>query len=646
MENLHALPIHNIAIDDGFWNRYTNLVPNVVLPYQWEILNDRVADAPASHCLHNFRLAAGEGVGVRQGVVFQDSDAYKWLEAVAYSLASHPDSRLLATADEVIALIGRAQCADGYLNTYYTLLEPQGRWSNLTEGHELYCAGHLAEAAVAYYEATGKRALLDIACRFIDLIGAVFGPGENQLHGYPGHPELELALVRLYGATGKRQYLDLSKHFLDVRGSSPNYFLQEIQRPDFRHLNEEFRQYDPAYSQSHRPVREQSTAEGHAVRAVYLYCAMADIALHYEDDALLAQCKALWQNIVNRRMFITGSIGSSGLLERFTADYDLPCDSNYSETCASIGLAMFGLRMARITRDAAYIDVVERALYNTVRAGIALSGDRYFYVNPLEVWPAVCLPNTSRAHVKPVRQKWFDVACCPTNIARTFTSLGQYIYSVGESGLFINLFIQNEAKLRLGGADVCIQTKTVYPKSGDVRLHIEASEAVEFSLYLRIPAFAKNAAVFVDGQALPLDVQKGYCKIHRVWRRETVELIFSIQPQLVFASPLVRANIGKVAIVRGPEVYCFEQVDNGENLASIYLSPEAELIEDWDDLLLGGTMRIHCRGSRLCAEDQSGASLMRTPGTHRPVELTAVPYGSWNNREAGEMIVWVHLAAN
>ncbi len=642
MEKLCALPIEDIQINDAFWNRYTRLVPEVVLPYQWEILNDRMPDTPPSYCLHNFRVAAGEARGRRQGTVFLDTDAYKWLEAVGYSLATRPDATLEKNADEVIALIGRAQCKDGYLDTYYTLVEPEGRWKNLVEGHELYCAGHLIEAAVAYYSATGKRALLDIACRFADLIAQVFGPGEAQMHGCPGHPEVELALVRLYHATGKATYLDLARYFINVRGAAPNYFLQEMARPDFRRIFPELNGYEPAYSQSHLPVRQQVTAEGHAVRAVYLYSAMADVALLDGDVRLLEQCRILWDNMVQKRMFITGGIGSSGLLERFTTDYDLPGDAAYNESCASIGLALFGLRMARAMRDASYIDVVERALYNTVRAGISLSGNRFFYVNPLEVWPAACMERTSKAHVKPVRQKWFDCACCPTNIARTFTSLGQYIYSAGEDELFVNLFVQNETKLSLGGKPVGLRLATEYPKSGEVRLNIEA-EAAGFALYLRVPDFAEAPALYVNGREAPLHIEKGFAVLRRTWGKDEVLLRFGIRPKLVYANPLVRANVGKVALVRGPEVYCFEEVDNGADLAALYLAADAQFEEVWEPGLLGGTMLLRCSGARLAPWAEAASFSDEGAYQTQPLSLTALPYGSWGNRGPGEMIVWVHL---
>ena len=642
MDILHSLPLKNIRIDDEFWNRYTNLVPDAVLPYQWEILNDRIPEAPASHCLQNFRIAAGEVSGNRQGAVFQDTDAYKWLEAVAYSLASRPNSELERRADEVIALIGRAQCSDGYINTYYTLTKPDSRWSNLTEGHELYCAGHMIEAAVAYYSTTGKREFLDIACKFADLICEVFGSDENKLHGCPGHPEIELALVRLYGVTDNAAYLNMAKYFIDVRGSVPNYFLEEMSRPGYKNIYDEFKDYDPSYSQSHLPVREQTTAEGHAVRAVYLYCAMADIAALKNDEVLLERCKILWENIVKKRMFITGGIGSSGLLERFTTDYDLSGDSCYCESCASIGLAQFGMRMAHITGDASYIETVERALYNTVRAGIALSGNRFFYVNPLEVWPDACMSHTSRQHIKPVRQKWFDVACCPTNIARTFTSLGQYIYSAGQNELFVNLFIQNRSEFIVGDKAVELEMQTDYPKTGAVKILVKADDA-DFSLSLRIPTFAQNPVLTVNGIDFPCEVKNGFVNIPRTWNSDEVALNFDIRPQIMYSNPLVRANAGKVAIVRGPEVYCFEETDNGQNLAAVYLDESTALTEEWDGDLLGGTMTIKCDGFRLSPWEETASFALGNPYKKEPIQLKAVPYGSWGNRDTGEMIVWVHL---
>jgi DUF1680 family protein len=641
MKQLYPLSLSAIHIDDPLWSRYTRLITDVVLPYQWDILNDRLPDVPPSHCLENFRIAAGEARGERQGVVFLDSDAAKWLEAVAYSLIAYPDAELEKSADEVIALIGRAQEKDGYFNTYYTLREKGRRWTNLTEGHELYCAGHFIEAAVAYYEATGKDRFLNIFRRFADLICDVFGPGENQIHGYPGHPEIELALVKLYRATGEKQYLELAKYFVDARGGTPNYFLEEMARPDFHRINADFKDYDPAYSQSHLPVRKQDTAEGHAVRAMYLYCAMADLAAEYNDEGLLNQCKILWKNVTEKRMYLTGSIGSSGFWERFTVDYDLPNDSGYSETCASIGLALFSIRMARITGEALYIDTVERALYNTVRAGISIEGNRYFYVNPLEVWPASCMEHTSRAHVKPVRQKWFDVACCPTNIARTFTALGQYIYAAGSEEIRLNLFIQSDTVFKIKGKGVEISLKTNYPRSGNLKIAVKA-RGISFALLIRVPGFAEDFKITLNGKAAGGNMVEGYYRINRIWQNDEVEIDFTIRPRLVYANPLVRADTGKAAIVRGPEVYCLEETDNGSNLGAFYIDPSAEFQEEWREDILGGVMLIRCKGKKLSAPGMTGTFSGTVPPCFEDVDLTAVPYGLWGNRQNGEMLVWIH----
>ncbi|MCL2478263.1 MAG: glycoside hydrolase family 127 protein [Treponema sp.] len=636
------LPLHAVHINDYYWDRYTRLIPEKAIPYQWENLNDRVPGVPPSHCLRNFRIAAGEEKGVRLGMVFQDSDAAKWLEAVAYSLACRPDPKLEKNADELIALIGRAQEADGYLNTYYSVNCPQEKWKNLTEGHELYCAGHFIEAAVAYYETTGKKAFLEIVCRFADLICKTFGPEKDQLHGYPGHPEIELALVRLYRATGVVGYLETAKYFVDTRGASPNYFLEEMKGPDFRRIFQELTRYDPSYSQSHLPVRKQDTAEGHAVRAVYLYSAMADLAMEYKDRELLDRCKILWDNIVQKRMYITGSIGSSGVLERFTVDYDLPNDSNYSETCASIGLAMFGLRMAEATGDASYFDTVERALYNTVRSGISLEGDRYFYVNPLEVWPQTCIENSSKSHIKPVRQKWFDCACCPTNIARTLTGLGKYIYLADGDELLVNLFIKNQTQFEINGKPVSLSLDTDYPKTGKIKISVKADHAA-FTLGIRIPGFAKDFSADIDGIPAAGVSSKNYFRITKTWDSAEVNVTFSVKPQIVYANPKVHQNCGRAAIVRGPEIYCLEETDNGSNLAALSLETDAPLVESWNDSISGGFMAIKTSGKRLLepAQPQSFSAdfIPRTEHT----ELTAVPYGIWGNRTPGEMLVWIRI---
>ena len=639
-DNITRIPLKNIHIDDAYWNGYTRLIPEKVLPYQWEILNDRVQDAPPSYCLKNFKIAVGEAQGERKGAVFQDSDVAKWLEAVAYSLESRPDKELEERAAGVIDLLCRAQQSDGYLNTYFTLVEPENRWKNLGEGHELYCAGHLIEAAVAYFYATGKRAFLDCVCRFADLICKTFGPGPEQMHGYPGHPEVELALIKLYGATGNENYLNMAKYFVDTRGGTPNYFLQETKRPGYKSIFFDSGAYVPSYSQSHLPVRKQTSAEGHAVRATYLYCAMADLARICGDTELAQQCKVLWKNMTERRMYVTGSIGSSGFYERFTCDYDLPNDANYSETCASIGLALFARRMTALTHDASYMDTCERALYNTVRSGISVEGDRYFYVNPLEVWPDVCMDKTSRAHVKAVRQKWFDVACCPTNIARTFAALGDYIYMQDDSGLYVNLFVKNKADLSVKGQAVQLAIDCDYPRSGNIRITVQTASK-DFALFIRKPLFVDNWKITVNGQNAEYSEDKHYAVIKRFWSNDTVELAFDIKPRLVFSNPLVRADCGKACILRGPEVYCLEECDNFPNLGSVYIAQDVKINEQWRDDLLDGKMTLQFQGEQLTARSESEDAVTGEPPELKPVTLTAVPYGSWGNRTPGEMIVWL-----
>ena len=640
---LFSLPLKNIRIQDGCWDKYIRLVPEVVIPYQWKILNDRVPGVSPSGCLRNFKIAAGEFSDERRGVVFLDSDVAKWLEAVAYSLETHPDKTLEATTDRVIDLLGRAQQPDGYLNTYFTLVEPENRWKNLTEGHELYTAGHFIEAAVAYFLATGKDKFLNMMRRFADLICRTFGSGENQIHGYPGHEEIELALVKLYRVTSDRKYLETAKYFVDARGQSPNYFLEEMKRESFHHFFGDLRGYTPVYSQSDRPVREQTKPEGHAVRATYLYCAMADLAAEYRDEGLLRSCKAIWDDMVHRQMYITGSVGASACMERFTTDYDLPNDRNYSETCASVGLALFGMRMGQITRDASYFDVVERALYNTVRAGISLSGDRYFYVNPLEVWPDACLDHTSMSHVKPVRQKWFDVACCPTNVARTLASLGQYVYSTDGESLFVNLWIQNRAHVKIKNSGVEIRMRTDFPKTPRIHFSVSASGGAEFPLCFRIPDYAEQYSVAVDGREEKYSVRNHYACLTRKWRNEEILISFEMPAKLVSANPAVRADAGRVAIVRGPEIFCLEEVDNFPNLSSAVVSRTARLTPEYDGKLFGGTTVIRCPAEKISSSNWSENELYKSVlPVYEKVKLTAIPYAYWGNRTPGEMLVWIH----
>lgn len=641
MEKLTLVQLNRTKIRDSYWDRYIDLVKSTIIPYQWNILNDKIPGAQTSHGLMNFKIAAKRETGEFYGVVFQDTDVAKWLEAVALSLASHTDKELENTADEVIDLIEAAQQPDGYINTYFTIKEPEKRWSNLEEGHELYTAGHLMEAAVAYYNATGKRKFLDCICKFADLICTVFS-NENNKDGYPGHQEVEIGLVKLYEVTGNRTYLAQAKEFLERRGREPNYFLEEEKRPDYKRIFPEFENYLPLYSQSHKPVREQDTAEGHAVRAVYMYCAMADVAYEYQDKELLQVCENLWNDISYKKMYITGSIGSSGLLERFTTGYDLPNNRNYSETCASIGLALFGRRMAQITRDAKYMEVVERALYNTLLSGVAMDGQSFFYVNPLEVWPDNCMPRTSMEHVKPVRQKWFGVACCPPNIARTLASIAEYIYFYDKSSIWINLFISSETVVEIEGHPVHLSQKTAFPNDGKIEITIENEDEAEFELAIRIPEYVKEYGLILDGKAIYPEVQKGYAKVMISGKNPSLVYKFALVPRILRANPLVKEDVGKVAIMKGPVVYCLEEVDNGKNLPAIFLDPEQELQESYEENLLGGTTVIRTAGKKVMTDGWHSNELYKESDlTMESIPLMFVPYPYWGNRQTGEMLVWV-----
>jgi len=629
----HPLNNRAVRITDPLFGHYVTMISEKVLPHQWDILNDRVELAPRSHCLENFRIAAGEKQGIFFGEVFQDTDVYKWLEAVSYCIESGRGEHFTAIADEVIDLISRAQQPDGYLNTYYTLEKPEERWTNLVEGHELYNAGYLIEAAVAYFNATGKRTLLKTAIRFADLITDTFGTGENQIPGYPGHQEIELALVRLYRVTGEKKYLDTASYFIRQRGSSPNYFLQEIEKREGVCIFPEFQDYDLKYGQAHTPPVEQRSIEGHAVRAMYMCAAMADLAMEYQDQDLLEACKALWESTTEKRMFVTGGIGSSGFLERFTTDYDLPNDSNYCESCASVGLMMFGQRMASLTGESFYYEAVEAALHNTILAGINADGQRYFYVNPLEVVPGACLPATDLRHIKPVRQDWFNVACCPTNLARTLASLGQYIYAIDDNTLYINQFISSEVS---SGADCNynLLMEADLTGKGQVRIKTDAPAA----LRIRIPRYAERPVFLFNDERIEPLIERGYAVINL---NTAGELVFKmkIEPRWVAANDRVRSDAGKITLMFGPYAYCLEETDNSDRLSKLAVAPGTKPeVKEPIASLPGNLPALEYDGFRL----ESGVKgLYGAPDyTIKPARITAIPYGLWCNREPGEMLVW------
>jgi DUF1680 family protein len=637
LRNLQPLAVKDVALNKGLLSERMRVIREEVIPYQWKALNDQVPGAEPSHAIENLQIAAGEKEGVHHGFIFQDSDVAKWLEAVGYRLATHPDPELEKTADEVIELLGRAQEEDGYLNSFFTIMRPEGRWTNLRDDHELYCAGHLIEAAVAYYEGTGKRNLLDIVCRFVDLIDSVFGPEPGKLKGYPGHQEIELALIRLYHVTGDEKHLKLAKFFIDQRGQQPHYFVQEWEKRG--ETGKSWYAWPLEYQQSHLPVREQTKAVGHSVRAMYMYSAMVDVARETNDVELMDVAKGLWRNVVSKQMYITGGVGSQEYGEGFSTDYDLPSDTAYTETCAAIGLVFWAQRLLQVEPKAEYADVLERALFNGVLSGISLDGQRFFYVNPLEVVPEVISRRRDHFHVRPTRQSWFGCACCPPNIARLVASVGKYMYGVEGNALYVHLYGDNTAEAVWAGKNVTLRQETDYPYEGEVKVSIEAPEAVDGVLYLRIPGWCQEWNVKVNGEIVTSPtLEEGYLKLARVWTNgDTIELSLAMPVMRVRSNTLVRETIGKVALQRGPLVYCLEEQDNGANLAALILPAESEFIVEFEEelnvpILRGEAKRYVSNTDELYTTAEPKAET---------VTITAIPYFAWDNRKSGEMLVWL-----
>lgn len=639
-QHIRHLDYQNIKITDELFGAYAKRVSEKIIPHQWDILNDRIPDSEPSYCIYNFKVAAGELEGERKGVVFLDTDLYKWIESVAYCLASGYALEYESIVDEVITLIGKVQEDDGYLNTYYSVNEPHKKWTNLVEGHELYTSGHMIEAAVAYYLATGKTQFLEIAKKNADLICRVFGRENGKKNGYPGHQEIELALIKLYRVTNQCDYIETANYFIDERGTKPSYFEQEMDVRGGYEFFPEFKNYDLQYSQAHMRPIHQKTAEGHSVRAMYMCAAMADLAEELENQELLDACKTLWDNVVTARMYITGGIGSSGFRERFTTDYDLPNATNYAETCASIGLMMFGQRMNSLTGEASYYDEVERALYNTVLAGINIAGDRYFYVNPLEVVPEFCTAHTYMDHVKPIRQKWFNVACCPPNVARTLASLGQYIYGQDEQAIYIQMFISSMAETVINQKKVIIEQNSQLMQSGKTTLKVISQG--EGILRVRVPYYAEQIEIKKNNQSIEVTVRNQYMELSIEEGTQEYEVDFHIKPKWIGTNDKVRADAGKAALVKGPMVYCLEEIDNGKFLSNVYVTENVAVTEDLPaDALIGNIPTMKYQGFKIHNKPTQEKQLYGGLGIEtQEITLRAVPYCMWNNRGVGEMLVW------
>ncbi len=623
----------NFRMGHGFCKRLETLAIEETIPYLERALYDEIDGAEKSHAIENFRLAAemnetGECRGTFYGMVFQDSDVAKWLEAAAYSLYQKPDARLHQRVRDVVALIERAQQKDGYLNTYFTVKEPGGRFSNLREAHELYCAGHMMEAAVALWECTGDTQLLDIMRRMADMMVLHF-QGENS-DAFPGHPEVELALYRLYQATGETQYRDLALQFINARGTS-DFYQKELDKDGVVIWSKTVG--NPAYSQAHKPVREQTDAVGHAVRAVYLYAAMADLAGETGDASLLAACKTLWQSITRRRLYITGGIGSSAKDEAFTVDYDLPNDTAYAETCAAIGLIFFARRMLELETGGQYADTMELALYNGVTAGVALDGKSFFYVNPLEAIQGVAGDTINHSHVRTQRAQWFACACCPPNAARLFTSLGRYAWGVSEDTLYSHLYIAGELNcLDTHGMRVALETE--YPVGDTLQYRIvQADSDRDMTLAVRIPAWSQQTAVLINGETTDSVLTNGYVYLRSLRSGDTVTVKLDMRPRRMYPSWKIAADSGRVAFMRGPLVYCAEGVDNQGDVLNLSVSPKAE-VEMLADDCIGDVPKLRVAGFRAA---DTNALYSAKPPQWTDAGITLIPYFAWANRGVSDM---------
>lgn len=620
---MEFIQVADVKLNDPMWSQQFALVRDVVLPYMWEILNDRIENAEKSHCIENFKVAAGKSTDNYYGVVFLDTDLYKWIEAVSYCLNAEKNEELEKLCDYAIELIKDAQQHDGYINTYFTSVAPEKRWTNLMEGHELYCAGHLIEAAVAYYKATGKDSLLQISQKFADLIDRTFG--KDKRRGYPGHPEIELALIRLYEVTQEKKYLDLAGYFLNERGVGENIYDEECRKEDHTFIFSDMAHFKADYFQAQAPVREQCCASGHAVRAMYLYSAMADYARLTRDAQLEKACERIFENTITRQMYVTGGVGSAKLGERFTTDFDLPTDSAYAETCASIGLMLFSSRMWLLNGKKKNYDIWEQALYNTVLSGMGRDGHHFFYVNPLEVVPQTIAHNPSLSHVKSQRQKWFSVACCPPNLARILTSIPGTIYAMDGESLYILSHLGSS--FTKGGL-----TTILVRKGDDYTLTIEGKPR---KVFLRVP---DNSSLVSDQFEVNKD---GYFIIQHVGGRQVYSYALIPQVRLLRAHPSVSAAAGKLCVQRGETIYCAEQVDNAVPLSALRLPVNAIFREEKADWLDENMPILKTVGYSVSEKNWDQTLYSSQSCVYESREITLIPYSQWGNRGENEMRVWL-----
>lgn len=563
--------------------------------------------------------------------VFWDSDVGKWIEAASYALSHRRDPEIEAKIEAIIDDLEKAQAPDGYLNCWYLQREPEKRWTNLRDNHELYNLGHLLEGAIAYFLATGRRRLLTMLERYVDHVRETFGPGAGQKRGYCGHQEIELALVRLYRLTGERKHLELASYFIDERGRQPHYFDQEA--ADRGDDPKKFWAKSYEYNQSHRPVREQDRVVGHAVRAMYMYSAMADLAAELSDDSLKRTCEVLWQDVMASKIYITSGLGPAAANEGFTEAYDLPNDTAYAETCASVALIFWAQRMLHLDLDGKYADVLEQALFNGALTGLSRDGEHYFYSNPLD------------SDGRHRRWAWHTCPCCTMNASRLVASVGGYFVSHSDDGIAFHLYGGIMTSVTLKSGKVALRETSDYPWSGDIRIELEPEQAAEFTLKLRIPGWSRAAKASVNGQAIAVEpsTTNGYLSISRKWQAgDVVELDLPMPPERVYAHPSVRMDVGRVALKRGPLVYCVEQVDNAEGPVQRLRLPRRSKvgIKRRSDLF-DGIVVLAAEALRLDDREWSDTLYRSAPPAEERVTLTALPYYLWSNREKGSMTVWL-----